>query len=667
MLKFNKKHKGSIKRQLIVTYVIFAVVPLLFVNVISSTESEKVMEKNSSKLTIEMVKQTCANLDYFTEDVEKNLNKCVVNNLNATNNNLINTYMHAKESVQRTAALNEIKVQLMSTSTLESSMESLAIVTTDGKIIGKLGTLNDSQLLSVNDINLATNEVLWTLNIGGKAGVYYIKNIQNTITGENLGKIIVNVDMSSLNEQLKEVALFKGANISIADQEGKVILSSDTNLTNLQEKIQGYMTTAVGSGSETIDNFLVAYAVGENGWRVVSEIPRTALTSDLKKVTSFIWVLIGVVSLIAVVVGIVVSRGFTKGIIDVMKLMKKAEQGDLTVQIKVTKNDEIGMLGESFNHMMANIKELLVETKLVVEETLRAGDVLKHSSDLSVETFDQLALSIEGITGGSNAQAENMQNTSVAMEYLAQSIQEVIKNTEEIYNNTQGARTTIGDATESIEMLQHTMGESMNVVTTIKESITKLSEKTKSIEQVMRLVDSISEQTNFLALNASIEAARAGDVGKGFAVVAKEVKKLAEESQKSTTDVRATLNDIEDKTSACVKLVEHAGETFTHQSEAVEKTYEAFNIIIEILKKIDMQLGHVNQKTIHMSSLKDEMSQKMENIAAATEENASATEEVNALSSEQKGVIEQLRILSERLSESVATLEKTIANFKISH
>lgn len=286
MLKFNKKHKGSIKRQLIVTYVIFAVVPLLFVNVISSTESEKVMEKNSSKLTIEMVKQTCANLDYFTEDVEKNLNKCVVNNLNATNNNLINTYMHAKESVQRTAALNEIKVQLMSTSTLESSMESLAIVTTDGKIIGKLGTLNDSQLLSVNDINLATNEVLWTLNIGGKAGVYYIKNIQNTITGENLGKIIVNVDMSSLNEQLKEVALFKGANISIADQEGKVILSSDTNLTNLQEKIQGYMTTAVGSGSETIDNFLVAYAVGENGWRVVSEIPRTALTSDLKKVTS---------------------------------------------------------------------------------------------------------------------------------------------------------------------------------------------------------------------------------------------------------------------------------------------------------------------------------------------------------------------------------------------
>lgn len=665
MLKSNKKHRGSIKRQLITTYVIFAVVPLLFVNMISSAESEKVMEKNSSKLTIEMVKQTCANLDYFTEDIEKNLNKCVVNNLNATNNNLINTYMHAKESVQRTAAINEIKVQLMSTSTLESSMESLAIVTTDGKIIGKLGTLNDSQLLSVKEINLATNEVLWTLDIGGKPGVYYIKNIQNTITGESLGKIIVNVDMSSLNEQLKDVALFKGANISIADPEGKVILSSDTSLTNLQEKIQSYMTAAVGSGSELIDNFLVAYSVGENGWKVVSEIPRTALTSDLKKVTTFIWFLIGIVSLFAVGVGIAVSRGFTKGIIDVMKLMKKAEQGDLTVQVKVTKNDEIGMLGESFNHMMVNIKELLIETKLVIEETLKAGDVLRSSSDQSVETFDQLALSIEGITGGSNAQAENMQNTSSAMEYLAQSIQEVIKNTEEIYDNTQGARATIGDATESIEVLQHTMGESMNVVTTIKDSITKLSEKTKSIEQIMRLVDSISEQTNFLALNASIEAARAGEVGKGFAVVAKEVKKLAEESQKSTTNVRATLNDIEDKTSACVELVEHAGETFTHQSEAVEKTYAAFNIIIEILKKIDMQLGNVNQKTAHMSSLKDEMSQKMENIAAATEENASATQEVNALSSEQKGVIEQLRMLAKQLSESVATLEKTIANFKI--
>lgn len=665
MSKSNKKHKGSIKIRLIITYVIFAVIPLLTVNSISSTQSEKVMEKNSSKLTIEMVKQTCANLDYFTEDIEKNLNKCMVNNLNATNNNLVNTYMHAKESIQKTAALNEIKTQLMSTSTLESSMESLAIVTEDGKIIGKLGTLNDAELLSLQDIEVANNEAVWRLELGGKPGIYYIKNVQNTITGEKLGKIVINVDMSALNEQLKEVTLFEGANISIADSNGNIILSSDGSLNNLQEKVQSYMSTAAGSGSEIIDNVLVAFAVGENGWKVVSEIPKAALTKDLKKVTSFVWLIVGVISLIAAGVGILISKEFTKGIIDVMKLMKKAEQGDLTVQVKVTRNDEVGMLGESFNHMMANIKELLVEAKQVTEETLKASHVLKESSDQSVQTFDQLALSIEGITGGSNAQAENMQNNAIAMGYLSESIQEVIKNTEEIYNNTQGARTTINEAADSMELLNHTMGDSMHVVTTIKESIIELSQKTKSIEQIMSLVDNISEETNLLALNASIEAARAGEVGRGFAVVAKEVKKLAEESQKSTTHVRETLNAIEDKTSACVGLVEHAGATFTHQAQAVEKTYAAFNTIIEILKNIDMQLGNVNQKTIHMSSLKDEMSQKMDNIAAATEENASATQEVNALSAEQKGVIEQLKALSIKLSESVMTLEKTIQNFNI--
>lgn len=669
MLRSNQKHKGSIKNQLILTYVIFAVMPLLIVNMISSTRSEKVMEQNSSKLTIEMVKQTCANLDYFAEDIEKNLNKCIVNNLNATNNNLVNTYMHAEDSVIRTTAFNKIKEQLVSISTLEGSMESLVIVTNEGKVIGRLGNLSDTEILSVNEIEIANNQAVWTLDLGGKAGVYYIKNVQNTITGEQLGKIIVSVDLSTLSKQLQEVALFEGANISIVDSEGTVILSSDSSLTKLQENIQSYMTgstvSAMGSGSEIIEDCLIAYTTGENGWKVVSEIPKRALTSDLKKVTNLIWGLIGVISLIAIGMGEIISRSFTKGIIEMMKLMKKAEQGDLTVQVKVKRNDEIGMLGESFNHMMRNIKELIIETEQVVVETLKAGQVLKESSDYSVETFDQLVLSIDGITGGSNAQAENMQNTTIAMEHLAQSIQEVMKNTEEIYSNTQGARTIINEATDSVELLNHTMDSSMQVVKTIKESIEELNQKTKSIEQVMSLVDNISDETNFLALNASIEAARAGELGKGFGVVAKEVKKLAEESQQSTAHVRETLNDIEGKTASCVELVEHAGEIFTHQAKAVEKTYVAFNTIIEILKKIDMQLGTVNQKTIHMSHLKDEMSQKMENIATATEENASATQEVNALSLEQKTMISQLKDLSVKLSESVTTLEQTIQNFNI--
>lgn len=667
MLGSNQKHKGSIKKRLILMNALFAVIPLLIVNIISGIQSEKVMEQKSSKLTTEMVKQTCANLDYFSEDIEKNLNKCIVNNLNNSEDNFVNTYMHPKDGIAQISAFNSIKNQLVSVSALENGMDSIAIVTKEGKVIGKLSNLNSEETLSIKDIEVAANKSVWTLNIGGKEGTYYIRNIQNTITGEQFGKIVVQVNMATLNERLKDVALFKGANISIVDEEGKVVLSSDNNLSILQDKIKDYIKSVNGAenGSEMVDDCLIAYAVGQNGWKVVSEIPKSALTSDLKQVTKLIWGLIAMIIVAAICVGGVAASSITKSIVELMELMKRAEQGDLTVAVSVKRHDELGMLGKSFNHMICNIRELILETKQVVTETLEAGEVLRQSSEHSVETFGQLVFSIDGITSGSNAQAENMQNTTIAMEHLSKSIQEVIQNTEEIYNNTQGARNIINEAADSIELLNHTMDDSTNVMRNIREGIEILNQKTKNIEQIMALVDGISEETNLLALNASIEAARAGELGKGFAVVAKEVKKLAEESQKSTGHVRKTLNDIEGKTSSCVVLAENAKTIFAHQAQAVEKTYIAFNTIIEILKKIDMQLGAVNEKTTHMADLKNEMSQRMENIATATEENASATEEVNALGLEQKVMMNKLKCLADQLSESVTTLERTTQNFNI--
>lgn len=667
MLRSNQKHKGSIKKRLILMNALFAVIPLLIVNIISSIQSEKVMEQKSSKLTTEMVKQTCANLDYFSEDIEKNLNKCIVNNLNNSEDNFVNTYMHPKDGIAQISAFNSIKNQLVSVSALENDMDSIAIVTKEGKVIGKLSNLNNEATLSVKDIEVAANKSVWTLNIGGKEGVYYIRNIQNTITGEQFGKIVVQVNMATLNERLKDVALFKGANISIVDEEGKVVLSSDNNLSILQDKIKDYIKSVNGAenGSEMVDDCLIAYAVGQNGWKVVSEIPKSALTSDLKQVTKLIWGLIAMIIVAAICVGGVAASSITKSIVELMELMKRAEQGDLTVAVNVKRHDELGMLGDSFNHMICNIRELILETKQVVAETLEVGEGLRQSSDHSVETFGQLVFSIDGITNGSNAQAENMQNTTIAMEHLSRSIQEVIQNTEEIYNNTQGARNIINEAADSIELLNHTMDDSTSVMKNIREGIDILNQKTKNIEQIMALVDGISEETNLLALNASIEAARAGELGKGFAVVAKEVKKLAEESQKSTGHVRETLNDIEGKTSSCVALAEKAKTIFANQAQAVEKTYIAFNTIIEILKKIDMQLGAVNEKTAHMANLKNEMSQRMENIATATEENASATEEVNALGLEQKVMMNKLKCLADQLSESVTTLEQTTQNFNI--
>jgi len=282
-----------------------------------------------------------------------------------------------------------------------------------------------------------------------------------------------------------------------------------------------------------------------------------------------------------------------------------------------------------------------------------------------VETFEQLAVSIGDIAQGTMHQAEDAQLGSYAMANLSNSIQDVMLKTKTLFQNNQGAQEMIGSATDNIELLNTTMASSIKVSTEIKESITELSTLTRSIEDIMKLVDGISEQTNLLALNASIEAARAGEVGKGFAVVAQEVRNLAEQSKSSTVNVRKTLNIIQKKTKDTVLLVNKSNDIFSEQEHSVKKTYDIFFDMINTLKTMGVELGQVNQKVQDMQSLKEETSDKITNIATVTQESAASTEEASAVSEEQKAVIEKLYDLSNNLTTTMETLNHSIQAFKV--
>lgn len=656
----NRILDGSIKKKLVISYVLLAAIPLLVVNVISTKGFRKNLRDTSMQLTTQMVKQTNANIDYFTKDVEKNVNKFAMNNLNGTATNLINAYEQAQSQIEKTGQIQKIKQQLVEISVYEENIQDAVLITRSGEVIGS-SVLSDSSVETIRNLQLSKGT--WYRDANISQGILYIKPIKNSITGKNFGNLVSIVKLEQLKEEINNIELSAGGKIYVVDESNNVLCST------VDEEVAPSVLEYINQGEEVastiIGNKMIAYATSSCNWKIIVQLSEKSLTSSIESLSRLVWLLVIIVAIAGVAVGYIISRGVTLPITNLMNAIKKTEQGDLTVQVKIKGKDEMARLCTSFNKMVLNINKLIEQTHSVIDTSLESGNQLTNSTQQSVEAFEQLATSIGEIAKGSSKQAEEAQKSTAIMEKLSDSIQQVRNNTQNLFENTKNARATVDDATSSIEALNTTMSSSIEVSQQIKESIEHLGEMTKSIEQIMKLVEGISEQTNLLALNASIEAARAGEVGKGFAVVANEVRNLAEQSKKSTKNVRITLNDIEKQSNSTVELVVKANGIFGKQETAVRRTYEAFKKIIQMLVTMDGELERINAQVIDMQNVKETMNISIDGIAMVTEENASATEEVNALSDEQKNVMQQLSNMAERLIEIMQQLNTSMNQFKI--
>lgn len=651
----------SIKFKIIAICIFFAIIPLLIVNIISSSISKDALRKTSQHLTSEMVKQTALNVNSFIGEVEKNVTKFVVVDL--MQKDLLSDYT-SNRIMDRLNATRTIEQQMLFLQTMDKNIGSMTIIFNDSTLLGDTAKLAKEDLLPYKDID-TKNKPVWQNGFERNPNQIYLMRSASNLSGQQVCTVVTAVKLDAIVDNLKNINLLENSNLYVTDKDGNIIYNTGEPKQTLDEYIWNAIDKDSEFGTTDSHNNLITYAMLTNGWKVIAEMPEKSLTSQLDAATFITWLLILVTGVLAVIVGLLVARGFASPIIKLMTLMKQAEGGDLTVHMEEKGNDEVARLCISFNHMISNICSLLKETKGVISGTLDNSKILSSSTQHSVETFEQLAVSIGDIAQGTTHQAQDAQQGSYAMANLSSSIQDIMFKTKTLYENNQGAKTMIESATDNIELLNTTMASSIKVSTEIKDSITELSTLTRSIEDIMKLVDGISEQTNLLALNASIEAARAGEVGKGFAVVAQEVRNLAEQSKSSTVNVRKTLNIIQTRTKDAVLLVKKSNEIFSEQEHSVKKTYDIFFEMINTLKNMGEELGQVNKKVQDMQGLKEETSDKITNIATVTQESAASTEEVSALSEEQKAVIEKLYDLSNELTTTMETLNHSIQAFKV--
>jgi len=191
------------------------------------------------------------------------------------------------------------------------------------------------------------------------------------------------------------------------------------------------------------------------------------------------------------------------------------------------------------------------------------------------------------------------------------------------------------------------------------------NESAEKIETASEMIQSIADQTNLLALNAAIEAARAGEAGRGFAVVADEIRKLAEQSNSFTNDIKGVIDELKTKSSNAVDLIQETKQVVDEQAGSVGETERKFENIAEAIDAIKGVIDKLNQSSALMGENKNSIIEITQNLSAFSEENAASTEEASAAMEEQSATVEEIASSGDNLAKVAEELKTLIDSFTI--
>jgi len=365
------------------------------------------------------------------------------------------------------------------------------------------------------------------------------------------------------------------------------------------------------------------------------------------------------------IVTIVVTRRMFKPLGIMVDNMKKAGEGDLSVQMNVRSHDELGLLASSFNEMVRNVGGLIGKAKNVGEEVSESANNLAASAEQTSLATQEVSKTVDEIARGASEQADDAGVAADLTAQLDSKLVELDQNSKDIASNARNVSKVNEKGILTLNELKEATTANIKSSREITQAVRELEEKSANIDSILQTISSIADQTNLLALNASIEAARAGEHGRGFAVVADEIRKLAEESSKSADQIGDIVKMIQNQTGHAVLIVEEVRNNADIQSESVDNMNVSFGDISKAIDGITGQIENIDVFIQEILQDKDNIVSSIANISAVSEETAAASEEVSATTEQQTAAVDSVASAADQLNELSKELKDQINNFTL--
>jgi methyl-accepting chemotaxis protein len=412
--------------------------------------------------------------------------------------------------------------------------------------------------------------------------------------------------------------MFKPVYVSIAENNKKELLKTvDENVANYVQQIDAMVTR-------------------------YSEIAQGKVV--MAKTLSGVFLAISLI--LAVFSFLVIRRGVVQPIKMISGDLKDiaSGNGDLTKVIRLKNHDEIGILTDYFNKFIASIKDIVVLISKSSVTLTSSIDAISGTSDELAKSTEMIAGAVSDVSSGSVEQSEMVKTMTNLVNDMSNDIRQVINNAVRLLEESGLSSKAAGEGNAAIQRHVKELEAVMDSTKKVSDTVNHLEKYSIDIRDILEIINNISQQTNLLALNASIEAARAGEAGRGFAVVADEIRKLAEETAKSTVRIANIVQNIGGQTSEVKKHMDEMVETIDIQAKSMDDvkvklneiseksniTYECAKDIQSINTKIHTNFTVINESANRISLVVEKNSENTQDVAAAVEEQTASFQEVAA-------------------------------------
>lgn len=389
------------------------------------------------------------------------------------------------------------------------------------------------------------------------------------------------------------------------------------------------------------------------------------VNSVRKSATTLILVVLVISAVISLVITLIISTSINRSMNSFRKSLDQIAQGRIAVRVSEKRRDEFSQFGRCINSFLDNLQGTVQKLQQVSRVLIESGNTLEERANMTRGAADIISGALSEISRGAGSQAGDIENSSQQVVSMRANIDEIIESIDKLSSTSNNMNTKGQEATSIMLELSKSSDQTTDAFNKIAAQIRKTDESVMKIQEAVNLIASIASQTNLLSLNASIEAARAGDAGRGFAVVAGEIQQLAEQTNSSARIINGIIAGLSEESKQTVQSINDVTAIIGDQKEKLDETKLRFRSVSEDIEITESAMKGVLQQAEICSSAGSHVVDLMTNLSAIAEENAASTEQTNTSMNELNSATISLAETAQELKKLSDVLNADLSYFDL--